>query len=141
MHDAQAPVRVDKWLWAARLVKTRQLGSDAAKGGRVQINGVPAKPSKDVKPGDVLELSNGPLKTTVNVKATAERRGSAAVAATLYDETPESIADRETFRERRRLELQSIPRSQYDDGGARPTKRDRRRFEQDRSAAQRRQDD
>jgi ribosome-associated heat shock protein Hsp15 len=134
MHDANAPVRVDKWLWAARLVKTRALGSDAAKGGRVRVNGVTVKPSKDVKPGDRLELSNGPLTTAVLVTGTAERRGSAAVAATLYDETPESIAAREAFRQQRRLEIQAIPRSQYDDGGARPTKRDRRRFEQDRTA-------
>jgi ribosome-associated heat shock protein Hsp15 len=129
MHDASAPVRVDKWLWAARLVKTRALGSDAAKGGRVRVNGVAVKPSKDVKPGDELELSNGPLKTTVSIKATAERRGSASVAATLFDEHPESVAAREAFREQRRAEIQAIPRSQYDDGGARPTKRDRRRFE------------
>ena len=132
MHDASAPVRVDKWLWAARLVKTRALGSDAAKGGRVHVNGVAVKPSKDVKPGDELVLSTGPVKMTVAITATAERRGSAAVAATLYRETPESIADREVFREQRRLSIQAIPRSQYDDGGARPTKRDRRRFEQDR---------
>jgi ribosome-associated heat shock protein Hsp15 len=139
MHDASAPVRVDKWLWAARLVKTRALGSDAAKGGRVHVNGVAVKPSKDVRPGDELVLTNGPLKTTVHIRATAERRGSATVAATLFDETPESVAAREAFRAQRRAEIQAIPRSQYDDGGARPTKRDRRRFEQDR--ARRRSDD
>ena len=133
MHDATAPVRVDKWLWAARLVKTRALGSDAAKGGRVAVNGVTVKPSKDVRPGDELVLTNGPLKTIVHIKGTAERRGSAAVAATLFDETPESVAAREAFREQRRADIQAIPRSQYDDGGARPTKRDRRRFEQDRA--------
>lgn len=130
-------MRVDKWLWAARLVKTRALGSEAAKGGRVEVNGVVVKPSKDVKPGDELAYTNGPVTTTVRIKATAERRGSATVAATLYDETPESVAGREAYREQRRLELQSIPRSVYDDGGARPTKRDRRRFEQQRSAARR----
>ena len=133
MHDASAPVRVDKWLWAARMVKTRALGSDAAKGGRVRVNGVTVKASKDVKPGDELELSNGPLRTTVRITATAERRGSAAIAATLFAETPESAAAREAFREQRRAEIQAIPRSQYDDGGARPTKRDRRRFEHDRA--------
>jgi ribosome-associated heat shock protein Hsp15 len=135
MHDSSAPVRVDKWLWAARLVKTRALGSEAAKGGRVEVNGVVVKPSKDVKPGDELSYTNGPVRTTVRIKATAERRGSAAVAATLFDETPESVAAREAFRDQRRLELQSIPRSQYDDGGARPTKRDRRRFDQQRTQA------
>ncbi|WP_445150760.1 RNA-binding S4 domain-containing protein [Baekduia sp. Peel2402] len=141
MHDASAPVRVDKWLWAARLVKTRALGSEAAKGGRVEVNGVVVKPSKDVKPGDELVYANGPVKIVVRIKATAERRGSAAVAATLFDETPESVAAREAFRDQRRLELQSIPRSQYDDGGARPTKRDRRRFDQQRSAARQPRDE
>ncbi len=133
-------MRVDKWLWAARLVKTRALGSEAAKGGRVEVNGVAVKPSKDVKPGDELAYTNGPVTITVRIKATAERRGSATVAATLFDETPESIAARQAYREQRRLELQSIPRSTYDDGGARPTKRDRRRFEQDREKARRRRD-
>ena len=134
-------MRVDKWLWAARLVKTRALGSEAAKGGRVAVNGAVVKPSKDVRPGDELAYTNGPVTITVRIKATGDRRGSAAVAATLFDETPESVAAREAHREQRRLELQSIPRSHYDDGGARPTKRDRRRFEQEREAARKRRRD
>ena len=50
-------VRLDKWLWAARLVKTRSLGAEAVKGGRVHVNGHAAKPSKEVRPGDRLELT------------------------------------------------------------------------------------
>ena len=49
-----SPVRIDKWMWAARLVKTRSLAVDAIRGGRVKVNGAPAKPSKDVKPGDEI---------------------------------------------------------------------------------------
>jgi ribosome-associated heat shock protein Hsp15 len=132
MHDAAEPVRVDKWLWAARFVKTRALGSDAVKGGRVHVNGRAVKPSKDVGPGDRLELSTGPVKITVLITATAERRGSAAVAATLYDETAESKAGRAAYAEQRRLDAASAPVRDPDRRG-RPTKRDRRRFEQDRA--------
>jgi ribosome-associated heat shock protein Hsp15 len=133
VHDGQAPVRIDKWLWAARLVKTRALGSEAAQGGRVEINGRAVKPSRDVKPGDRVELSTGPVKFTAVVKATAERRGSATVAATLFEETAESAAGRAAYSEQRRLEAASAPSVSYDRGG-RPTKRDRRRFEQDRES-------
>jgi ribosome-associated heat shock protein Hsp15 len=134
MHDGSAPVRVDKWLWAARFVKTRALGSEAAQGGRVHVNGRAVKPSKDVKPGDVVELSTGPVKITLTIRATAERRGSAAVAVTLYDETPESMAGREAYAEQRRLAAAAATPAPHPDRGGRPTKRDRRRFEQDRQA-------
>jgi ribosome-associated heat shock protein Hsp15 len=127
------PVRVDKWLWAARLVKTRQLGAEAVKGGRVHINGRAVKPSKDVHPGDRLELSSGPVKITVVVKATAERRGPASLAQQLYDETADSVAGREAYAQQRRLEAQAMAQTpSYYDRGGRPTKRDRRRFESER---------
>ncbi|WCB94395.1 Heat shock protein 15 [Baekduia alba] len=132
-QPSSEPVRVDKWLWAARLVKTRQLGAEAVKGGRVHINGRGVKPSKDVGPGDRLELSSGPVKVTVVVKATAERRGPAALAQLLYDETAESKAGREAYAEQRRLEAQAMAQApSYYDRGGRPTKRDRRRFETER---------
>jgi ribosome-associated heat shock protein Hsp15 len=129
------PVRVDKWLWAARLVKTRQLGAEAVKGGRVHVNGRAVKPSKDVAPGDRLELTTGPVKVTVVVRATAERRGPASLAQRLYDETAESVAGREAYAQQRRLENQAMAQTpSYYDRGGRPTKRDRRRFEADREA-------
>jgi ribosome-associated heat shock protein Hsp15 len=132
-EPSSEPVRVDKWLWAARLVKTRQLGAEAVKGGRVHVNGRAVKPSKDLRPGDRLELSTGPVKVTVVVRATAERRGPASVAQTLYDETAESVAGREAYAQQRRLEAQAMAQTpSYYDRGGRPTKRDRRRFEQDR---------
>jgi ribosome-associated heat shock protein Hsp15 len=123
------PVRVDKWLWAARLVKTRALGADAVKSGRVHVNGVAIKPSKDVRPGDRLELRFGAVRRELVVRATLERRGPASVAALLYDETPESAAAREAHAEQRRLN-QPI----HGDAGGRPTKRDRRRLDQARRA-------
>jgi ribosome-associated heat shock protein Hsp15 len=118
------PVRIDKWLWASRLVKTRALGADAVKAGRVHVNGVACKPSKDVRPGDRLELRYGESRREVIVRATLERRVSAQIAAQLYDETPESVAAREALAEQRRM-----IRPVFEDGGGRPTKRDRRRLD------------
>ena len=126
-EPSSEPVRVDKWLWASRLVKTRALGAEAVKAGRVQVNGKPIKPSKEVRPGDRLELRNGPLRRAVLIRATAQRRGPASAAALLYDETAESIAAREEHAAQRRMN-QPI----HGDAGGRPTKRDRRRLDQTR---------
>ena len=117
-------VRVDKWLWAARLTKTRALAAEAVKGGRVEINGHRVKPSKDVAPGDEIEVTTGPYRRTVIVKGLAERRGPAKEAALLYEETAESIAERERLAAERRLEVPPRPQA-----GGRPTKRDRRRLD------------
>ena len=125
MSDAPTdPVRVDTWLWAARLVKTRGLAVEAVKGGLVQLNGQRTKPSKAVAPGDRLELTRGQLRLSVVVTATARRRGPASEAALLYEETDESRAARERQAAERRLAAQPDAR-----GGARPTKRDRRRLD------------
>ena len=115
-------MRIDKWLWTARLFKTRGLAAAAVKGGRVHVNGLAVKPSREVAPGDELEITIGALRRTVVVRWAAERRVSAAEAATLYAETPESIAERERQAEQRRLAGPA-------DLGRRPTKRDRRRFD------------
>ena len=124
MGDPSAPVRIDKWLWASRLVKTRTVAADAVKGGRVAVNGQRTKPSRDVRPGDRVELTVGPVRRVVVVRSTAERRGPAAEAVRLYEETAESIAERERQAAERRL---AWPTGGQD--GGRPTKRDRRRFE------------
>jgi len=122
--DASEPVRVDRWLWAARLVKTRSLAVDAVKGGRVHINGQRVKPSKDIHPGDRLEITLGQVRLTVVVRGTAPRRGPANEAALLYDETAESREARERQAAERR-----VARPPAGQGGERPTKRDRRRME------------
>jgi ribosome-associated heat shock protein Hsp15 len=127
-------VRVDKWLWAARLLKTRSLAAEAVKGGRVQVNGQRVKPSKEVAPGDELEVTIGQVRRTVVVRAVAERRGPAKEAVLLYEETADSIAARERQAEQRRLA--SPPPGA--DLGARPTKRDRRRLDATRGARGRR---
>ena len=127
MAKMDAPVRIDKWLWAARLMKTRPLAVEAVNGGRVELNGARVKPSRDVKHGDRLEITRGEgVRQTVVVRGTAERRGSAAVAQLLYEETEASRAAREAHAEQRRL---TAPPPQFD-GGGRPTKRDRRRLDE-----------
>jgi ribosome-associated heat shock protein Hsp15 len=115
-------MRIDRWLWTARLFKTRGLAAEAVKGGRVHINGVAAKPSREVGPGDRLEITIGSLRRTIVVRGMAERRVAAAQAAVLYEETPESVAERERQAELRRL---AGPLNL----GGRPTKRDRRRYD------------
>jgi ribosome-associated heat shock protein Hsp15 len=124
MEPSSESVRIDRWLWAARLVKTRALAVEAIKGGRVELNDERAKPSKDVRPGDRVEISSGALRRCVIVRATAVRRGPASAAAQLYEETAESLEARERLTAERRLAGASGPR-----GGARPTKRDRRRLD------------
>jgi ribosome-associated heat shock protein Hsp15 len=118
------PVRIDKWVWAARFYKTRSLATDAVSGGLVELNGQRVKPSKDVRPGDQLEITRGQTRFVVDVLATAERRGSATAAALLYEETPESQAARQVLREERRFAQPPVAHE-----GGRPTKRDRRRLD------------
>jgi ribosome-associated heat shock protein Hsp15 len=117
-------VRVDKWLWAARLVKTRALAAEAVKGGRVHVNGRAIKPSREVRPGDRLEITTGQVRREVVVLGLAARRGPAREAALLYEETRESIEARERAAAERKAAGQSVMNL-----GARPTKRDRRRYD------------
>ena len=125
-------MRVDKWLWAARFYKTRSAATDAVVGGRVHLNGARAKPAKEVKPGDEIELTMGFTRRVVEVLAVSDKRGPAAVAALLYRETPESIEARERAAAERRL-----ARPPGADLGARPTKLDRRRLDALRRGARR----
>ena len=126
-------VRVDKWLWAARFFKTRGAASEAVLGGRVHVNGARVKPAKDVRVGDTVEVTIRALRRTVHVTGLSDKRGPASVAATLYEETPESIHAREQDALERRL-----ARPPGADLGARPTKLDRRRLEALRRAERRR---
>src|SRR5690348_4341205 len=119
--DPQTGVRIDKWLWAARFFKTRSLATEAVNGGKVELNGSRPKPSKDVKRGDQLRIRLGPYIHAVTVRELSERRGPAAAAALLFEESAESIAAREKLREQHRL----APAVQYEERG-RPTKKDRR---------------
>jgi len=115
-------IRLDKWLWAARFYKTRSLSCEEIDKGRVQLNGQPVKPSREVKPGDTLEIRSGPLVRTVVVRAISGVRGPAPVAALLYEETAESVDLRLAAAEQRRL----APEPAQSLSQGRPTKRDRR---------------
>jgi len=117
-------VRVDKWLWAARFFKTRSLAATAVLGGRVHVNGERVKPSKPVHAADVLELTKGTERWTITVVQLADRRGSAAVAQSLYDETSHSREAREQHALERR-----VTRALGADLGARPTKQARRQLD------------
>jgi ribosome-associated heat shock protein Hsp15 len=132
VSEAPSAVRVDKWLWAARLAKTRAVAAEAVRGGRVHVNGRAAKPSKEVHVGDSLSVGVASVRLEVVVRGLAERRGPASEATLLYEETSESRAARERAAEERRM---AGPKPER---GPRPTKRDRRRLEQTGKARRRR---
>lgn len=96
-------VRIDKWLWAARFFKTRSLAAKAVSGGHVAVSGQKVKPAREVRVGELLVIRREQLEMTVHVLALSDRRGSATVAGTLYEETAASLAKRERAREERRL--------------------------------------
>lgn len=112
------PVRLDKWLWAARFFKTRSLAAEAIEGGKVQVNGDRAKRAKQLSPGDEVRIRQGPYEHIVIVRALSARRGSATVAAELFEETAASRATREA--------LAAQMKAMFGQSEGRPTKKDRR---------------
>jgi ribosome-associated heat shock protein Hsp15 len=118
-------IRIDKWLWAARFYKTRTLATEEIGKGRVQVNGLDVKPSREVHAGEHVALRQGPVLRTVVVRGISGSRGPAPVAQALYEETPESLANRAQAAEQRRLAPE--PALSIDHG--RPTKRQRRELD------------
>lgn len=115
-------VRIDKWLWAARFFKTREMASKACEMSRIESNGVRAKPAREVRVGDMLRIKNEGGEWEIEVLALSQQRGSAAIAQTLYRETEASAELRRKAAEERRLlgpVMGAMP-------SGRPTKRDRR---------------
>lgn len=125
-HDpaAQGALRLDKWLWAARFYKTRSLAADEIDKGRVRVNQHGAKPARELRVGDLVELRQGSTQRTVRVLALSAVRGPAPVAQALYSETPESLAARAAAEQARRL----APEPAHAQEQGRPTKRDRRQL-------------
>ena len=117
-------VRLDKWLWAARLFKTRPLAAVAIDGGKVEVNGARAKRARILHVGDRLWVRVTPYEYRLTVRALAERRGSPAQALTLYEEAAESKREREALA----AQLKQLPSVMYR-GKGRPTKKDRRTIE------------
>lgn len=116
-------MRVDKWLWAARFFKTRSLAARSCELGRVESNRQGVKPSRDIKVGDFLQITNAGGKFDVEVLALSDMRGPASVAQTLYRETEESKEGRRKAAEERK----SMPVFEVLQDG-RPSKRDRRQL-------------
>jgi ribosome-associated heat shock protein Hsp15 len=117
-------VRIDKWLWAARFFKTRTLASRACELGRVESNGQPAKPAREVRAGDLLRIRNDSGEFQVEVLLLSEMRGPASVAQTLYRETEASRELRIKLAEERKL---MPPVEIFREG--KPSKRDRRQID------------
>ena len=116
------PVRLDKWLWAARFFKTRSLAVEAIEGGRVSVNDDRAKPAKTVKPGDAIAIRKPPFEFAVVVKDVSDKSGSAPIAATLYEETEDSRARRTVIA----AEMKALPQPRFK---GRPTKKTRRDYD------------
>ena len=116
-------VRLDKWLWAIRAFKTRSLASDACKGGRIKIDGVPAKASRDLKIGDIIEFKAGHLNKKIKVIQLLKNRVNATLAVQNYEDlTPAEEYERLEFINQMKVEKR-------DRGAGRPSKRDRRDIE------------
>jgi ribosome-associated heat shock protein Hsp15 len=121
---------MDKWLWAARFFKTRSLAARACQLGRIQANGQPAKPARDVRIGDMLRVTNDGGDFQVEVLLLSDLRGPASIAQTLYWETEASRELRlKVAAERKAMkQFEQLP-------AGRPSKRDRRRIIQFRGRA------
>ena len=115
-------IRIDKWLWAARFFKTRALAIKACDLGRVLSNGIQAKPARDVKIGDRLEITNDTGRFTIEVLGLSENRGAPAIAQQLYRESDESKALRAAALQERKENPQFFEPAPL----GRPSKRDRR---------------
>ena len=113
------PVRLDKWLWAARFYKTRTLAQEAIDGGKVRYEGDRAKPAKSVALNAHIRLRQGYEELEVVVKGLSDKRGSATIARQLYEETEASRVARERAAEQRRIENASY-------NSVRPDKKQRR---------------
>jgi len=119
--DADEKFRLDKWLWAARFFKTRAIASGAIESGKVEVNGERPKRGKAVKVGDLIRVRLGPYEHHVVVRALSARRGPAAQAQLLYEETEASLQARTLLAER----LKAAPPPLFTEKG-RPTKKERR---------------
>ncbi len=124
MSEADGKTRLDKWLWAARFFKTRALAAAAIESGKIELNDDRPKRGRAIHSGDRLRIRLGPYEHHLIVRALSDRRGPAAVAQALYEETAQSREARERTAER----LRSAPPPVFYEGG-RPTKRDRRAIE------------
>ena len=104
-------IRIDKWLWAARFYKTRNVAANAVDGGRVHVNGQRVKPSYRVKIDDVLRVTRADFKQEITVCGIAKQRRSASEVQKLYRESEDSVAQRELTVAQRKILNQGLPRT------------------------------
>jgi ribosome-associated heat shock protein Hsp15 len=123
MMETMSSQRLDKWLWAARFFKTRSLASTAIEAGKVHWQGQRAKPAREVRIGDELEIMVGDMRWTVIVRGFNAQRRPAPEARLLYEETPDSAGMRAQQLELRKLA--PVPGAELK---GRPTKRDGRQI-------------
>ena len=123
MSEAPEKMRLDKWLWAARFFKTRQLAAEAVQGGKVHLNGQRTKPGKDVRVGSRLTVSKGPYDWDIEIRVLPQQRRPAAEARDFYAETEQSHARRQLLNEQIRAERAAHPVPDH-----RPNKRERRQI-------------
>ena len=116
-------VRLDIWLWSARFFKTRSLCKQAIDGGKVEVNGNKGKASKLITAGDIISVSRGQEKISVMVVSLAEKRGPAAIATQLYQETEDSIKARE-----KQAEIRQLNQASHNPPRQRPDKKQRRQI-------------
>ncbi|WP_392559043.1 ribosome-associated heat shock protein Hsp15 [Orbus mooreae] len=121
MNNTEQQIRLDKWLWAARIYKTRSLARDMVEGGKVHYNGQRTKPSKIVEIGAELKLRQGSDEKKIIIQALSEQRRPASEAHMLYQETAESIVKREEVAMARKLGALTMPHPDR-----RPDKKERR---------------
>ncbi|MBL4814051.1 MAG: RNA-binding protein [Shewanella sp.] len=121
--DPTSSVRLDKWLWAARFYKTRAIAKEMINGGKVHYNGQRTKSSKMAELDAVIKLRQGYDEKEIVIKKLSEQRQKAIFAQTLYQETPDSIAKRETYAEARRLNVLNNPAPDH-----KPDKKQRRQL-------------
>lgn len=119
--DSMDNMRIDKWLWCARFYKTRSLASDAIRSGKVLVNGERVKPSKTIETSDILRIRKGAFHYEISVLQLTKGRKSAADASRMYEESRESLQQREELALQMKANAVNVPRTR-----GRPTKRDRR---------------
>jgi ribosome-associated heat shock protein Hsp15 len=121
--STELSIRIDKWLWAARFCKTRAIARDWVQAGKVHYNQQRTKPSKVVEIGAIIKIPMGYDERIVTIKVLKDKRQSAVVAQTLYEESAASIAQREKNQQARKLSLFHSPRPD-----SRPDKKQRRQI-------------
>lgn len=120
-NSSTKDVRLDKWLWAARFYKTRSLARQMIDGGKVDYNGVKAKPSRTVEVGAIVKVLQGNVRKEVEILKISDVRGPATVAATLYKETEDSVKNREKQLEQIKMNALLAPHPEE-----KPNKKERR---------------